>query len=118
MQHSQLQASGIVEDQQIGGLRWQQGEDVWSGQRDKSLLELSGSQGGKGNGNCGLQNGRGEYRRHPRRKGCTDEGEDGPKGALRNRLDDGRGNEGRNFGVERLGWIKGEKVGEETSSVG
>jgi hypothetical protein len=60
----------------------------------------------------------GEHRRHPRGEGSTGEGENGAKSALRNGLNDRRGNEGRNVRIERLGWVKREEVGEEAGGVG
>ena len=114
----QLQAGGVVVDQQVGGLRRQRGEDVRGGQRNESFLELIGCQDGKGDGSNGLQDGRGKHRRHPRGQGSTGEGEDGDKSALGDGLNDGMGNEGRNIWVEGLGRIKREEVGEETGGVG
>ena len=117
MRHPRLQSSCVVEDQQIGGLRPQLGEDVWSGQCDKSILELSGGQRGEGDRRNRLQDGKGEHRRHPRGKGSVGKREDGAKDALRDGLDGGRGNEGRNVGIEGLGWVKREEICEETGGV-
>jgi len=55
MQPPRSQASGIVEDQQVRSLGWQRGEDIRGGQREKSLLELSGSQRGEGDRGNSLQ---------------------------------------------------------------
>jgi hypothetical protein len=118
MQSPRSQPSGVVVDQQVGGLGWQRSEGVWGGQRKKCLLELSGGQDGKGNRGNTLQDGRGDHRRHPRGERSTGEREDGAKSALRNGLNNRRGNEGRNVGVEGLGWVKREEVGEETGGVG
>ena len=78
---------------------------------------LSWGQRGKGDGGNSLSNRRGEPGRHPRGENNTDEGEDCAKGALRNRFDDRRGNEGSNIRIERLGRVEREEVGEETGGV-
>jgi len=72
----------------------------------------------RGNGEGSLQRGRGEHWRHPSRESSTCEGEDGANSALRNGLNDRRGNEGRNIRIEGLGRVKREKVGEEAGGVG
>ena len=114
----QLQAGSIVEDQQIGGLRSQLSKSTRRGQREKSLLELSGGQRGRGDRRECLQDMRGKHRGHPRREGGVGERKDGAEGALRDRLNDGRGNEGGNVGIEEPGWVKGEEIGEEAGGVG
>ena len=114
--HSQTR--GVVENQQVRGLGWQRCEDIWGGQGEKRLLELVWGQHGKGDRGNGLQDGRGKHRRHPRGESSTGEGEDGTESALRNGLDDRRGNKSRNIRIERLGWVEREEVGEKTGGMG
>ena len=118
MKSPRSQPSSVVVDQQVGGLGWQRSEDIWGRQREKRLLELSRGQDGKGNWGNSLQDGRGNHRRHPRGERSTGKREDSAKSALGNGLNDRRGNEGRNVGVEGLGWVKREEVGEETGGMG
>ena len=113
-----LQTSGVVEDQQVGSLGWQRGENIWGGQREKSLLELSWSQGRKGDRGGSLEDRRGEHRRHPGGESSACDGENGAESALGNGLNDRRRDKGRNFRVKRLGWVKGQEVGEEAGGVG
>ena len=74
-------------------------------------------QHGERNRSGNLQDGR-EHRRHPGGEGRTCEGENGAEGALRNGLNDRRGNESRNVRVKGLGRVKREEVGKEAGGVG